>query len=550
MRVLALVNLLTSAFSLRQRRKAGAWTTTTDHNTGVCAEHIKHVRKDTPVNIPLLCSGKATDLTFAATAYGYLNPTFTLVIDGEKKGSKKWPIFGGTRKWEVSVDSLSAGLHQIKYFGNVDLKSVQLTGKGAASCSFELAPGYAEERSSSTYSGFDVINNLFGAKANFSEFKKKQLHFSQETLGTNADGSISSTVVSDGLWRWVYEYSQKQAPNDLWLSGGKMWDESDIMPYENIPLGQIRGRSGQDMVVQEPCNALSNLAFHETAVWITCKDLSFDRDDMASLMAAFNGLAAGSFFLHACSCSTGGKADNFPMDWMMLQIYQIMVKNVLVDAGDRLTQAEKSVVEKIGHDIKAVDMAKDMTRLFSEKYDHAHWNATLRAIDIPKYEMSIASIVVFVLYGLEGKLPIPGLETLLNSLITALMDLFDLPDKDFFLETYIPAVKKALSFSKMCTSAIMPIVEHMLKFALTFVEAFVFQEKVIPVPKPIREIVGVLDRLGVTSDLLSDMKPTWDYYNGFDCKVRSDHATWHEKASHGLVHISIVADEFLNNHNC
>jgi len=289
------------------------------------------------------------------------------------------------------------------------------------------------------------------------------------------------------------------------------------------------------------------LAYQEAAVWMSCKAYPFTRDETASLMSAFEGLAAGSAFLHASGTSTGGRADTFTMDWLMLQQYQIMVKQVIADAGDGLTQAERDAIQTFGYNIgSATDVAKNMTRLFSQKYDHAVWNATVRGFDIPPYELPIAGIVSFVLWSLQGKFPIPGLDSLLQSLIDALIDLFGLNIGDFLVNVYTPAIRKALSFSNLRLTAVLPVLEHFLKFLVTFVEALVFQEQKIPVPKGIRDAWGFFDQLGFSSDLLAEMPITWDYYNGFNCRARSDHTTWHEKAAYGLMHCNKLAEIFVS----
>merc|ERR1740121_1747504 len=127
-------------------------------------------------------------------------------------------------------------------------------------------------------------------------------------------------------------YSQDQSPDDLWLSRqkkGRMWDESKITPYPIIPLDSMRGRSGQEMTVCEPCNTLSNWAFHEASVWISCTGLPINRDEYASLIASFDALAVGGEFLHACACEAGNLVDRFTISWLMMQAYQLMVKNSL-----------------------------------------------------------------------------------------------------------------------------------------------------------------------------------------------------------------------------
>jgi len=325
--------------------------------------------------------------------------------------------------------------------------------------------------------------------------------------------------------------------------GERLWEEArDFQPFPTLDLSPM-GRSGQTMQVLEPCNTLSNLAYQEAAVWMTCKVYPFTQEEYASLQSAFASLAAGSAFLHSSGTSIGGRADTFTMDWLMLQQYQIMVKKVVADAGSSLSEEERNAILYFGRNIgPATDIAKNLTSLFSQKYNHENWNQVVRSFDIPAYEMPIAGIVCVVLWSLEGVFPVPGLDSLLQQLIDALMDLFGLPDQDFLRDVYIPSVRKALSLSNLRITAVLPVLETFLKFLVTFVEALVFQEQKIPVPAPIRDVWGFFDQLGLSSDLLADMRITWEYYNGFNCRARSDHTTWHEKASYGLIHSMNLAE--------
>ena len=552
--------ILESASAFRARHKTkdsstAAWSTVTDESHGACAEHIKHVRSSNPVYIPLLCTAEATSLEMKFTGWGHLLDKMRFELNGQWMGEKTWPFFGGDRTWSVGVGSLPAGVHTLKFWGEVRMNEVKLEGGGAASCSFDIGPDYGRTEDSATYGGFDALNNLFGPEGvRFSEFKKRQAYFVEESLGQNEDGSISSHVVQEGFWYWLYDYTQNPRSEDpLGEEDGwsGLWNESTIMPWKSIGLGAMRGRGGQSMQVIEPCNTLSSLAFNEATVWISCKGLPFTRDEMASLITGFNALSAGTAFQHVTGTRVGGHADVFAMKHLMLQIYQIMVRSVVEQAGDNLTPEEKNAVETFGYSVgKVTDLSKQMTRLFSEKYDRDYWEEQTRAVDIPDYMKSITGLVIFALYGVEGAIPIPGLKDALGALTTALMDAFDVPGKEYFVNTYIPAAQKALSFSKMCLDSVMPVLEHIAKFAVVFIEALIFQEKTIPVPPVVRDVLAFFDSLGLTGSLLSDMRPTWDYYNGFDCVSRSDHTNWHEKASHGLIHFVTIAELFLTKHTC
>jgi len=541
-------------------QESGRWQTYTNAWTGPCSDHItwKGI-SDRPISFPLLCHSGSPDAkqmqVQLKTTAGW-NQTVSLSVDGVQHGTKEQgKTMRDTHTWEVQ--DLSPGLHYIVLQGGSHYQSVRIesvTVSGATGfCSLDQATWTAiRTENQYTFDGFDVLNRLFtdvGGDKNFASAQKQKLLFASESVGTNADGSISASKVGNGIWQWLYQYSQKQASGDEWMNKGIMWNESYLEPIE-VSLGHMSRHSGQKMRVQEPCNTLSNLAFDQAAVWIACKGYPFDRDEMASLASAYTGMAAGSAFLHACGCETGGRMDTFTMDWLMLQTYQSAVKQVVSDAGDRLTAAEKDAILTFGYPIGDVtDLAKDMTALFGEKYDHTFWNETVRAVQIPAYEKPIVGLISFVLWSLQGMIGY-GTDVLLQGVLESLIDLFDLPDGEFFKNVYTPAVRKALGFSNLCKDAVWPVVEYTLKFIVTFVEALVYQEQRLPVPDSIKDIIKQLNKLGLSSDLLSDMVDSWDLYNGFDCNARSDHSSWHEKAAHGLVQFLNVASYFRTDVGC
>jgi hypothetical protein len=326
----------------------------------------------------------------------------------------------------------------------------------------------------------------------------------------------------------------------------RLWAEAKILPRLNVSLGYLPGHSGQHMTVAEPCNTLSNFVFHETSVWMGCKGHSFTRDEYASVMAGLNALAPGSGFYHACACSTGGRGDTFPMDWVTLQSYQILVREVISQAGSALTDDNRKTLLGLGKSGgTAIDISRNFTRLSRQPHDKVAWNDAMRQTIVPNFDTSVAGHVIFCLFALAGNFPIPGLESVVQSLLDALLEGFSVGDAEWITKTYIPTVRKALGAVKLCGSST-ELLGHLLKFAVTFVEALVFQEKQLPVPPVIRDIVGWLDKLGILTDALADMDTTWSLYNGFNCTGRTDHASWHEKAAHGFVHMYAMADFFAS----
>jgi hypothetical protein len=441
-------------------------------------------------------------------------------------------------------------VHTVRFTGsNVDLKSVTVQGSGGR-CSFDETAGFkdAAETSYLYRGGLDAVNRLFGPDRDFSKAQVKQHYFAMETVGKNEDGSISTIDVSDGMWKYIWLYSQDASPDDLWLNKPEdLWAEHLIKPWLNVSLGYVPGHSGQQMTVAEPCNILSANIYHEATVWIACKGHHFTRDEYASLMASLNALAPGTAFNHACACKTGGRADTFAMDWVVTQSYQILVREVINAAGNSLTDEEKHVLFNMGSEVgSATELSKNLTKLFRGPYNREVWYDTFQTIPIPDFTSPVAGHLIFAMYALAGSYPIPGLESFVHTVLNTLLDIFPMADADWIKSTYMPTVQKALGAVTLCSDAASALLEHTLKFTVTFVEALVYQEKMIPLPPIFKDVAVWLDRLGVLTDALSDMARTWDIYNGFDCLARSDHAIWHEKAAHGFVHMFEMADTFAN----
>lgn len=540
------------AYRARHGRKA-TWTTTTDGSAGACADAIglnldqTGQSGDLPIAFPLLCTGQATNVQLKAEAFGFLHALLKLEVNGQEKGTMRfliWP-WGYWKTMSVSLGNFDAGVHEV-YFsgGNIDLSSVTLEGTGG-SCSFVDAPGWDQAATSYNYRGLDAVNRLFGESRDYPELRKKQLYFASETVGTSDTGDISATAVAEATWTWMLSYSQdsRDSNNDPWGNNPDgLWEEVNITPRLNVSLDPVPGRSGQTMTIYEPCNGLSNIAFHHAAVWLSCKRTSFTRDEKASMVTALNMMAPGSFFLHACACGTGGRADTFSIDWLLFQAYQTTLGQSISVAGDALTSTEKDALMYFNRPpILALDVARNMTSLFRGKYDHAFWNVTMRGINIVSFDTSIAGVIAFITY-MMGETTLSWVKGPLDSLINTLLGLFSVGDADWFRETYIPAAKKLAQSVHLCSDSTGSVLSKFLMFAVTFVEALVFQEQQLPTPPEIRAILDFLASIGISSDLFDEMEGDWNYYNGFDCASRSDHALWHEKAAHGFSHMFALAD--------
>jgi len=351
-------------------------------------------------------------------------------------------------------------------------------------------------------------------------------------------------VVSNGVWEWFYQYSKEQEAKDEWLSryfrDGDMYEEARLEPHLQVDLSQLPGRNGEDMVVCEPCNSVSNIAFDEAAVYTTCKNLPFTSDEAASLIAGYSALAAGSAFFHASATRVGQRGDVFTMEWIMYQTHQLMAKSVLAVTSSDLSAEERNTIWTLDSGAgDAVDKAREVTAVFSQPYTITNWKNGIDNLGLPGYMLSIITTVITFVESLEDNWPIWGLGSAVNSLVDYLLEQLGGNDVDYVVSTFRPALRKAFSGAKYCGDRML-MIGRFLKFTVTFIDAFLFQEEQIDTPQAIRDM---LELFGLDSDGLGDMYTTWDLYNQEEslCDDRSPHAKWHEKAAHGFMHIQNVA---------
>lgn len=501
---------------------------------------------DVDVKFPLWCAGDAHNLRITSWATGTFGSRLRLEVDGIDKQYDTHPPFPvqSTREWPVGHGHLSAGLHQIWYHGDrLDLKSVYVEGDGGM-CSFSYIHGY--DAGSWTNLALDTLNRVAGPLRDFDSFSKRQLYFSSEVMGKH--GGISSTVVADGIWQWLFQYHRDPDPNDTWLHAkrqGGMYDEANQLPYKKVCLNSLPGFEGEAMQVVEPCNTVSNLVYHQTALWFSCKGLPFRRDQYATLLTGLNALAAGSGFFHASATWTGQMADRMAIQLVLYNIHQIMVLKLVEAAPDLWTPEETHLAYTLGSKCGgwAPERAIELTSLYSGPFERAKWfnESNQIAECMPDYTTSIVAIVLTIVESLDRKWPLPGVGSLVFRFVDALLDGIGGNDAEWMKNTYRPIISRKFDSIGLCGS-IGAVFDGFIGFALSFGEAFIFQEEQLPVPGIIRELFDFLN----LADTTSEMQLEWDHFNGQQgtCHGRSAHSIWHEKSAHGFTKMVKVAEQF------
>lgn len=91
------------------------------------------------------------------------------------------------------------------------------------------------------------------------------------------------------------------------------------------------------------------------------------------------------------------------------------------------------------------------------------------------------------------------MESYINAGVDLILALLEGSDIDWVKNTYQPLIRKTFQTATYCGSAT-TLAARMVSFALTFVEAFVFQEEVIPMDPLVRDAAKFLDIVGITAD--------------------------------------------------
>jgi len=220
-----------------------------------------------------------------------------------------------------------------------------------------------------------------------------------------------------------------------------------------------------------------------------------------------------------------------------------MVKGVLKHTDSSLTQAERDTILYMGTSAGlAADKARELTAFFRQPYDRTKVYTTMENLGLPSYMLSIITSVVTFVESLRGNWPLPGLGPAVYKVIDKLLKSVGGSEAEYVTGTFRPAVKKAFKGADYCGDRKL-LISNFIKFALTFVEAFMYQEEKVPIPDSFRDLIRWLAKLGFTTEGWADMKSTWDLYNGQAnmCHDRAPHGIWHEKAADGFMHIQNVA---------
>ena len=129
-----------------------------------------------------------------------------------------------------------------------------------------------------------------------------------------ADG-IDLMTVSDTYWSKLVGFgAQRGIDGDAWPGYVGFLEDNPTPLISERNLGQFPSYPPEsvNITILEPCNTVSNWAFHQAMVEL-CESTEWSTDEdewFTGLIRAFHFMGPGSVFMHASGTNLGGVADN------------------------------------------------------------------------------------------------------------------------------------------------------------------------------------------------------------------------------------------------
>ena len=184
-------------------------------------------------------------------------------------------------------------------------------------------------------------------------------------------------------WRGVVQYHRAGGgPGDPWGGTPSQFQERNLTL---LPL-----HSGPPLVVFEPCNFASNLAYYELSTAVASyRAWRLPRSTVRALGQSAAALALGSAFWHGSHTRLGSRADTELIGVMAFILHQASVAHlppspVLTDLSPR------------SRPHTGLEVAQLLTDLYRTQPPTA-WLATLSSLGLPSYQATFSALITSLL---------------------------------------------------------------------------------------------------------------------------------------------------------
>ena len=226
-----------------------------------------------------------------------------------------------------------------------------------------------------TRKAMDAYARLHGS----SHFDGNQANRLQACFQRYSTDTLDLQRVSDRAWEGFVA---------LGVVGSEGWGgDGSWIEFNPTILPSIDDSIGGDIIVAEPCNAVSNFAYYRTAIEVCERQpFSFGNEQVTrAVVHTLTNLAFGSTFFHSSATLTGGLADVRPIDLLALLFHQLAVSSLPYDP----LLFDLSEIPRTETGIEAADT---LSRILLEQ-DPSSWRTALAGMDVPFFELTFSAFV-------------------------------------------------------------------------------------------------------------------------------------------------------------
>jgi hypothetical protein len=350
--------------------------------------------------------------------------------------------------------------------------------------------------------------------------------------------------------------------NRYWLTNGTDQDWTGATDrwgqcYANSPYddrcdaeteGYLRKQPGvfgdDNMIVYEPCNYVSNVAYYRSATRICdYPNWTLPNEYILEFKRGFTTLAMGSAMWHASHTALGIDFDKTLIGMISYIGYQAIVANLPGDSSI-LRDLSDTPRQHTG-----VEVSANLTNWLRTQ-PAEQWGEALNTLDIESTYELVFSCLISAIFAII----FPWF--IVNTLITALATALVPEQAPWVINKYLPVIKEATRQIKITSEETKTILMQFFGMILKIVLAFVYQELLLPYfdvlygPIPMQiaalglpyynEMASRISQFPQTDENVNNAK---NVYPGDDqCRNFSPHALWHEESAAGFLEIIFLAD--------
>jgi len=360
-----------------------------------------------------------------------------------------------------------------------------------------------------------------------------------------------SAKVQENMWSQQAEYWLSNGTAHDWMNHTDRWGQCAVnSTFDNRcdTSGYMRhtpGLFGKDnMIVYEPCNYVSNVAYYHSATRICDYPLwTLNEEYIKEFKRGFLILTMGSAMWHGSHTYLGYQFDNTMIAVIAYTGYQGMI-STLDTNNPILRDLSDTPRNQTGIEVSAA-LSQWLANEPAEK-----WGEFLANLDIEIDYFYIFGAIVTAVFTLV----FPWFIT--KFLITNIAALTLPPDiAAFITDSYMPAFKVAVKDVSLSYADRQDIFYKFVGMIIKIIYAFCYQEIFVhigflyqDIPMKVNSFLmpyinGLASKISGFPQTDEDMNSSKNMYPGDDhCRSYSPHAVWHEEAANGFLEIIMLAD--------